>query len=326
MGLSRRLVTLARRVAAAAERDATAGAEWELARSTRTVRRARAAILGAREEFFREAKELTPYLAVEVDDMLFFVATSDAKVGNRLFVKRTRKEMRVLEHALNVLERLGHGRPHGTFVDVGANIGTSSIHALRLGFSSAIALEPESANFGTLRINIAANRDEKRVRALGVAVSDGEGTADLQLSRGNSGAHWLSARGTASVRRGRALERVEVTTLDALAGRGDYDPADVGLLWMDVEGHELQVLRGATVLTARAVPVVMEFSPRNLARAGQLDTIVEVIAPHYTHLVDLHDEPTPLPATRIDELAARYRKDFTDVLLCRLDGAGGAAR
>jgi FkbM family methyltransferase len=45
------------------------------------------------------------------------------------------------------------------------------------------------------------------------------------------------------------------TTLDTLAEEGTVDVDEVGLLWLDVEGHELDVLTGATTLLERSVPM-----------------------------------------------------------------------
>src|SRR5438093_288248 len=49
-------------------------------------------------------------------------------------------------------------------------------------------------------------------------------------------------------------EAVEVTTarLDDLALEGFFDPAEVGFLWLDVEGYECRVLQGASSVLERS--------------------------------------------------------------------------
>jgi len=55
--------------------------------------------------------------------------------------------------------------------------------ALRAGFSSVLACEPEPTNVRLLRANIALNGAEACVRALEVALSDHTRTATLDVAR-----------------------------------------------------------------------------------------------------------------------------------------------
>ena len=48
--------------------------------------------------------------------------------------------------------------------------------------------------------------------------------------------------------------------MDELAADGVFDPASVGMLWLDVEGHEVHVLAGASTVLAHSPPLVMELS------------------------------------------------------------------
>jgi hypothetical protein len=52
--------------------------------------------------------------------------------------------------------------------------------------------------------------------------------------------------------------------------------AEIDLVWMDVQGHEAHVLAGATCLAG--VPVVTEFWPFGLRRAGALARFHELTA------------------------------------------------
>src|SRR5205807_5320043 len=74
---------------------------------------------------------------------------------------------------------------------------------------------------------------------------------------------------------------------DKLAAEGVFDADDVTLLWMDIQGHEGHVLRGASALTGRGVPVVMELDPEALGRHGGLELLREVARRDYTHYVSM---------------------------------------
>jgi hypothetical protein len=67
-------------------------------------------------------------------------------------------------HAIQLLAKLGHSVRLTTFVDVGANIGTHTLWALRYGFESAVCIEADADNFRLLRVNQILNDMEARPR------------------------------------------------------------------------------------------------------------------------------------------------------------------
>jgi FkbM family methyltransferase len=194
-----------------------------------------------------------------VDGLTFFVATND-RLGRQLFVRRWRQDLSHLGRAVNILRERGISRPGSTFVDVGANIGTTTVGAVcRQRFARAVALEPAPDNFRTLRMNLAANEVESRVTALEVAVSDREGDVELLLTARSSGTNTLlpllpdQASG--------ATLRVPTVSLDDLVRRKVIEPDRVGLLWADAAGAEGLVFAGASALLDRRVPIVTAVRP-----------------------------------------------------------------
>jgi FkbM family methyltransferase len=276
-----------------------------------------------RARFIGIASRITPYVAVEKDGSLYFLPTRQ-KSGVDRFTKRVWKETRHLQRALEVLEHVGVEVPRATFVDVGAHIGTTAIAAvLRFGFESAVALEPEQANYRLMRVNLAANDLEARIRTFNVAVSSRVGTADLKLRPDFGSKHRLVVEGE---QQPSSTIGVPLTTLDALADDGSLDPAATSLLWLDVEGHELEVLQGSRQLVERSVPLVMEFVPRRL-QDGRLAALGGVLAEHYTHVLDLRlapgDDPDIRPLGELDLLAKRHARGFTDLLVFRSPTSAG---
>jgi FkbM family methyltransferase len=293
---------------------------------------ARARSREARDEFLDLASRFTPFVAADCGDATFIVSTSGEKVGRSLFCARGRGEMTTLGRSVRVIQRLlGKGAAAGTFLDVGANIGTSTITALRSHpFSSAVACEPHPDNVRLLRLNAIVNDLDDVVEAVPVAVSNAPGTARLAVSRVNSGSHRVV---TADVP-GTTIE-VEQVTLDGLAERNVITPAEVGLVWIDVQGHEGHVLAGAKSLVTRGTPIVMELHVGMLEESGGLAWAMKAIREHYTHFVDLRDASKrrgtiPLrPTADVTEFAQAFRDErregrFTDVLLVRQPPRGWA--
>jgi FkbM family methyltransferase len=270
-----------------------------------------------RAEFVQSAAEQTPHVTVERDGAVYILPTRQ-KAGIDRLLKPEWKEQRHLQRAVQALDLVGIGTARSVFVDVGAHVGTTAIAAVhRFGFGSALALEPERENFRLLRANIGLNGLESEVQTFNVAISNRVGTAELKLRPSFGSKHRLVVDREPGV----STVIVPLTTLDALAADGSVDPKDVGLLWLDVEGHELEALEGGTTLLRRSVPVVMEFIPRAL-RDGKLDALGAVLSEHYTHALDLrhrlHGHPRLLPLGSLNELAAHYRRGFTDVLVVRV--------
>ena len=139
-----------------------------------------------------------------------------------------------------------------TAVDVGANVGhMTSVMAARVGpAGKVVALEPHPAVFAELAANVQSWRDAAPVEAHAVAASGAAGR--LRLATGDD---FARNRGTATIGAGAAGIEVDVVTLDGLLG-----DARVGVLKIDVEGHELDVLQGARELlgAARARDVLVE--------------------------------------------------------------------
>ena len=272
-----------------------------------------------RREFAGIARRLTPYIGVEKDGALFFMST-EAENGRGRFANREWKEDRQLDKAMLALERAGIRLAGTTFVDIGAHIGTSTIRALRHhGFASAVCFEPEPYNFRILRANLAVNHLDGLVQAFNVALSNHEGRAPLRLKKRGSGSHEL----VTDPEIGRPMVQVQLTTFDRLVEENAVDPGEAGLLWVDVQGSEVEVLDGARTLLERVVPLVVEFTPSRFRAKARVASLIELLSGGYTHFFDLK-RPLPSdggfePLAAIEELRGRY-KSQTDLLVLRLPG------
>jgi FkbM family methyltransferase len=213
-----------------------------------------------RKEFVNRARPLTPLVAVETDDRLLFLVSTRDRLGRGVFAQRGRQDMDVLDDALRTLNDHGARSPGQTFVDVGANLGTTTVTALRRhGFKRGVALEPEPGNFRILRLNLVANEVDSLVTAFQAAVSDRMGEAQLRVSSRSSGVHELVDSEEETV--GDDVISVPVITLDSLVRDEVVESDDVGVLWVDAAGGEASVLAGAGVLLEQGMPIVFAVRP-----------------------------------------------------------------
>lgn len=254
------------------------------------------------------------YASVTIDSIRYVISTSDPGVGYDLFTRMRRPELIVLPRVVYALD-LPAG---GCFVDVGANIGTSALPAvLRGGFSSAVCCEPGAESAALLRVNCALNGVSDRVTVVEAAVSDHVGVALLDLSTSGPGTRQVVTAGEAPGE----FTHVPTVTLDALAADGTIELEDVGLLWVDAQGHEAQVLAGARSFVERGTPLAVALRPAKLAAANALENFFGLLARGYSRFTDLRAPslrdrdwaPDWRPVSALGELAEGPRN--SDILL-----------
>jgi len=108
-------------------------------------------------------------------------------------------------------------------------------------FAEVYTFEPDPTNFACLSRNL-ANR-APNVRYYESALGAEEGSCDVyEVEQGNCGAHKVGVRVDD--------DGIPVTTIDTL----DLSPS---LIWLDIEGHELEALKGAQRTLARCSPTII---------------------------------------------------------------------
>lgn len=229
-------------------------------------------------------------------------------------------ELDVMRTALDMAERYSGRALRGRrFIDVGANIGTTTVAAIcTFGASDVVAVEPSPDNLRFLRANVAANGVAERVEVVQAVLSDHSGTCVLELSGQNSGDHRVRTGAPAPGALGeehRSTAETTAMTFDELLADTELD--EVGLVWMDTQGHEAHVLAGASRLLASNVPVVMEYFPYALRRASGLERLQELISANYRTVVDVRTA-REMKAADVCSLEALYPGvGYTDLVLIR---------
>lgn len=204
------------------------------------------------------------------------ISLRDRAIGKRLYCRRE-YELALTGRVLALLraEGLMPPRGRGTLLDVGANMGVIAVGMLTRGeLHAAIAVEPAPENVALLRRNIRQNGLADRCCCLPRAASDREGELTFELSETNFGDHRVQAGDARAAESfGESTRRtitVPARPLDALLDEPSMKPwiDDLALVWIDVQGHEHHVLRGARRLLASGVPIACEVWPYGLRRAG----------------------------------------------------------
>lgn len=189
----------------------------------------------------------------------------------------------------------------GTMIDIGANVGLHCIKiARRVEDVQIHAFEPVGATVQCLRRNIQKNAVEDRIDVHRVALTDHDGeirmTARLQITNFMLPDDASASEGATETVPCRRLDDV----LDGVVNRID-------LIKCDVEGGELDVLRGASETLRRyAPPLFIEIIERYTRRFGHnAGAVFEFLAEHgYRYELVIDGERRPSRGALADDLAA----------------------
>lgn len=226
------------------------------------------------------------------EGLLYIVNSSDQEIGR--YVYRYRKSFDV-QHLVQSFNILGL-KQQTILLDVGANIGTTGIFAVSQGLvDKCIAFEPEPKNFDLLEKNVQLNGLGGQFVLHNVALShDNADAITFELSPTNYGDHRVRVGEDQGLydEVNREVIKVSSDSIDRLLEQEDLQNC---VLFMDTQGFEGHVLRGAKHLIACGVPIVTEFWPYGLGRANGIDQFYSAFENSpYTTLYDLKDPNSPI--------------------------------
>jgi FkbM family methyltransferase len=151
-----------------------------------------------------------------------------------------------------------------TFVDVGANIGTHTLHGARIvgPTGSVIAFEPTPVTFRLLQRSMHLNGLGDVCKCINIALSSSEGLATLHVSPicGHNSLYPLVDEEE------KVTLQVRTATLDEVL----HGTKRIDVVKIDVEGAELEVLEGMkdTLANHRDIVLLVEYGVPHLGRVG----------------------------------------------------------
>lgn len=161
-----------------------------------------------------------------------------------------------------------------TLVDVGANVGNHAV-AFASVAKCVVALEPAPRTFRLLAINAELCPN---IVALPLGASDLAGKARAPMPKGNPG--WASIS-SAQVGEGEEVVEFDLVRLDDVP---NLKSDQIGVLKIDVKGHEAAVIRGATTMIARDRPLILFEQWASEIGEGTSPAVEELRNLGYVHL------------------------------------------
>lgn len=149
----------------------------------------------------------------------------------------------------------------GTYLDIGANIGLTTIPVASNPAVVCFAVEPDPTNFAYLQENVRRNCRGGNVRLLQLALLDRAATFELRISPTNKGDLRLRIGSS-----GCAADDADWPTIEVKAGRLDDIGIDQHIVpplaaKVVAQGSEFHVLLGGRRILSAAEALVIEFYP-----------------------------------------------------------------
>ena len=166
-----------------------------------------------------------------------------------------------------IIRQLNQKKEDSYFYDVGANIGLYSWLCRKLSSNRKIlAFEPDPKNFELLQMT-KENSKIKNINLFNIALSNRMETVSFQQDTLTSATGMISDGQTPWIEKylGQETNSIQVNT-DYLDNK-TFKRQDASLIKIDVEGHELEILRGGEKKLSQCKPLLLiESFPPNLDR------------------------------------------------------------
>jgi FkbM family methyltransferase len=218
--------------------------------------------------------------------------TRDVGIGAPLYTHR-QYEYDASLRALRFLREKGFlASTDIAMLDIGANIGVIGIGLLLAGeVARVLAIEPAPTNFPLLCKNAEQNALSNRMLCLQLAAGEEAATLCMELSPDNRGDHRIRVRpapGAQECKNESTRETIEVPSLSLpqVLERPEVRARNLSspdLIWIDVQGYEGYVFRGAASLLRKPLPTVSEIWPYGILRAGmELEEFTRIVQSIWT--------------------------------------------
>ncbi len=172
------------------------------------------------------------------------------------------------------------------FIDIGANIGTTCIYFKKKIDTGVdiLAFEPEEKNYRLLRANLLLNGLEGSAVAENYGLSQESGQKTIYINPQNPGGNSVVFAS------GQESEEIQMVSLDGYLSERGISADAIKYLWIDTEGFEPIVLKGAkNTLKSGNIPVLVEFNPYLWNDAGYYDMLMDTLSGIYREFVFIEE-------------------------------------
>lgn len=250
-----------------------------------------------------EGDESQPYRSYKVfteEEELVFIAKSEDQVISRemycsgkcfssetidAFFELTQKYYTGCSKSFSTMSKYTPQKRTGYFLDIGANIGTTSIYVEKRFPKSLkiIGFEPGQSNYDLFKVNCMLNHTQN-IKAEFFGLSDNNERKNYHYVDKNPGASTIICGNSPTA----STETVELKRLDDYLLEHHIQPNEIDYIWIDAEGYESKIISGAMhTLACKKIPLLHEFNPGIYSQQNMLESYLENMEKIYGHFISL---------------------------------------
>ena len=186
-------------------------------------------------EIVEDARKIMPYISVGVDDLSFLFYHKDILIPNEMLGYGRTFSREEIEFFYEISPK----KETGYFLEIGANVGTSSIYFKKklIGSLQHICFEPLKENVKCLKANCILNECED-IKIENLGLSNREQEQNMYIFDGAYGSSMVSEKENATA-------KCKFVTLDKYVEEYSINKDEIAYIWVDVQGHEVEVVEGA---------------------------------------------------------------------------------
>lgn len=235
-------------------------------------------------------KSLMPYQSCVADGLRYISSGTDSLISFHMFLTGKSWAADDIDIFLELTEKYYGYRKgeNGYFLDIGANIGTTSAYVKKMMPElDIISFEPETENYRLCKINMSLNGFEE-VCVENVGLSDRDSIEYLEVNKQNKGGCSIIVPQSDEDRCKENIQECHCTTLDSyVTGRG-ISYQDIHYIWMDTEGFEGKILQGGEKTFKKGkIPLFMEFTPKFWRKNGSGEQALRLLEEYYSFFIDV---------------------------------------
>ena len=260
-----------------------------------------------------------PCFSLTTDEITYFYKNGDSAIPGGMGSSEMSWGKDIIEHFIKIADQYCYEQYtpcEGWFLDIGGNIGTTSIYCklkVKPGLCF-LAFEPVTMNAKLFAANAAFNGVMPDIQIEQLALSNQvQERAAVKINQSNWGNSHLITDGPGD-------ELVIVTTLDTYLAEHQIEQGDIKYIWIDVEGHEPEVLEGAALLYQRyRIPTCLEFNQKLYKDERKYEKMLSLLETYFTSFVvceKITEDEVPLrPIREIGLLWEELNQNACDLIL-----------
>lgn len=257
-----------------------------------------------------QEKKGRSFAIVDGTNETYLFDTKDTAISSKTFCTGKTYSEEEIQIFFRLTEKYYGFRPQdgGIFLDIGANIGTTSVYVAKSYKDTlkVISFEPDPYNYKFLRINVILN-DCENIVIENIGLSNRSEKKDMIVFFENRGRNRMLSPASGPLSQGDSTIEVQAICLDKYILNHDIEKDSIRYIWIDTEGYEPYVVAGMSdLLSNRKIPLFIEFT-NNIMNDDMFELLYKTICKTYQKYISIGVQTGKREKHMIDDLSYLYR-------------------